>query len=704
MIVGTGTSQPVYSRQINLLSRPAAASLVLYMAAVASLSAADSVLLSLGDLAGPDWRVSGIQIALDLQAESDQYRIRVAEISHPALPETIKSFEYHCRSGAVTAHSVVCHDGRASLQIGQQKQRNLKTRINWNISSHSIDIKANNIALSGGTIAADLRLREAHWTLAVDARQIDISQLGTHISGLQGPISAFSLAGQSDLRATLKGQGNQLISASAEADYQGLRFSDQPGDYLAEGLTGHWQGQVTVGRQTWHGKQQLNLASGEMLTPHFYLAASGKPLEVATRFDYRPQQALLRLQEMHLDHQGAFRLEGAAELAIARGLQLKALTLASPPSSLSHLFQAYLLPVLPQPFLQRLKLDGGIALELSYTEERADLAVVLHDASITQSGEDLQQLALEGIAADLHWSSTSAAESRISWKAGRLFNGITLGPTSFRLLFADNRLSLPEGVSLDILDGTLRAEQFELEQGKKGPRVKFQGYLTPISMQAISQALDWPLLSGQLSGMIPAVSYENGLIAVDGVALVKLFGGEILIRNLMLDDLFGVLPALTADLELKNIDLETLTRTFSFGKITGKLAGRVDALRMEDWVPVSFNARFATPEDDDTRHRINQKAVDNISNLGGSGVSGAISRSFLRFFEDFGYARLGISCRLHQGVCHMDGIEQAEQGYYLVKGGGIPRIDIIGFNRRTDWAVLVNKLQQIASGGSPVIE
>jgi hypothetical protein len=125
---------------------------------------------------------------------------------------------------------------------------------------------------------------------------------------------------------------------------------------------------------------------------------------------------------------------------------------------------------------------------------------------------------------------------------------------------------------------------------------------------------------------------------------------------------------------------------------------------LEEWAPVSFDAAFATPAGDKSRRRISQKAVDNISNLGGSGVSGALSRSFLRIFEEFGYDRLGISCRLERGVCHMGGIEAAERGYYLVKGGGIPRIDIMGFNRETDWQVLVSKLKQIASGESPVIQ
>jgi hypothetical protein len=161
---------------------------------------------------------------------------------------------------------------------------------------------------------------------------------------------------------------------------------------------------------------------------------------------------------------------------------------------------------------------------------------------------------------------------------------------------------------------------------------------------------------------------------------------------------------LNAELEFKDLDLEILTRTFSFGKITGKLEGVIRALQLEDWTPVAFDARFATPEDDDSRHRISQKAVDNISNLGGAGVSGALSRGFLSFFEDFGYKRLGISCRLANGVCEMSGVRPAENGYYLVEGGGIPRISIKGYNRQTDWQLLLDQLRAISAPESPVVD
>jgi hypothetical protein len=43
----------------------------------------------------------------------------------------------------------------------------------------------------------------------------------------------------------------------------------------------------------------------------------------------------------------------------------------------------------------------------------------------------------------------------------------------------------------------------------------------------------------------------------------------------------------------------------------------------------------------------------------------------------------------------MDGIERAPQGYVIVKGGGIPAISVIGYNRAVNWRELVDRLKRI---------
>ena len=99
--------------------------------------------------------------------------------------------------------------------------------------------------------------------------------------------------------------------------------------------------------------------------------------------------------------------------------------------------------------------------------------------------------------------------------------------------------------------------------------------------------------------------------------------------------------------------------------------------------------------------------MSNLSSIGGGSggsVTAALQGGFLRFFDSFRYERLGLSCRLANDVCHMDGVAPAETGYYIVKGSGLPRIDVIGNQRRVAWTRLVRQLAAITESGELVIE
>jgi hypothetical protein len=70
----------------------------------------------------------------------------------------------------------------------------------------------------------------------------------------------------------------------------------------------------------------------------------------------------------------------------------------------------------------------------------------------------------------------------------------------------------------------------------------------------------------------------------------------------------------------------------------------------------------------------------------------ALQSGVLKFFDEYSYDRLGIACRLRDDVCQMSGIEPAGVGYYIVKGAGIPRIDIVGNSGRVRWSQLLSSI------------
>ena len=46
----------------------------------------------------------------------------------------------------------------------------------------------------------------------------------------------------------------------------------------------------------------------------------------------------------------------------------------------------------------------------------------------------------------------------------------------------------------------------------------------------------------------------------------------------------------------------------------------------------------------------------------------------------------------------MGGIENVPQGYVIVKGGGIPAITVLGYNRSVGWRELLERLQRVTEG------
>ncbi len=159
---------------------------------------------------------------------------------------------------------------------------------------------------------------------------------------------------------------------------------------------------------------------------------------------------------------------------------------------------------------------------------------------------------------------------------------------------------------------------------------------------------------------------------------------------------------LYADLNVRKIDLGELTRTYSFGAIEGKMDGDVNGLVLENWKTVRFDASLKTSDDKQTK-KISQRAVENITALGGAGTAAALQRTFLRFFDEFNYDKIGISCKLRNDICEMGGVASTPGGYIIVKGRGIPAINVNGYTKKVSLSDLIARIKRITDSNADVI-
>lgn len=637
-------------------------------------------------LSGPGWQARGVELRLAM-ADAASLRLSIAELRLPEPLPAVANLTLECRQLDHGSDDWRCADftleavdtsargslrywpksGRVVLELDElywQGHRLRTTRVDYTAEHWSLDTEIQALAAS------------PDWLPALD------------LAVLQGRIGG---------RAQLSGDAAGVQRVETTLQTRQLDFSSHDGRHAAEGLQ---LGLNAVWRMNSDFELSLRFMAGELyLEPWYWVREVGQaPLVLSLSGDWRNERLLL--DRLQLDHPDVVRLDAELVWQSDATIPLQRAVIRLPATELSALYGQYLQPLAFATLFEALEVEGRIGGELLLEQQRPTRVVL--DLQGIDVREADGRFGVHDLTGRLHWGE--AARSRLHWREAGIHR-IVIGAGELQLDSRPGRIELSTPSRIPVLDGVLVLQQLAMTPDAE-VQVRFGGRLDGLSMAALSAALDWPPLSGSLSGVIPRVSYRGHRLDVDGALLIRAFGGDLTVANLRLDRPFETLPELNADIELFNLDLTSVTQTFDIGRIEGRLNGHVRDLQLLDWRPVAFDAYLHTPEGDTSRRRISQRAVETISDLGGGGAAGALSRGFLGLFEDFSYARMGVGCRLQQGVCNLRGLGPSPdgQGFHLIEGRGLPRIDVIGYNRRVDWAELLARLQAAARSEGPVIQ
>ena len=278
------------------------------------------------------------------------------------------------------------------------------------------------------------------------------------------------------------------------------------------------------------------------------------------------------------------------------------------------------------------------------------------------------------------------------WDSFSLF-GLPFGPSSLQLAGNKQSIGLVEPVHMPLLDGAVVIERLLWDHAELDDReLQLDARIEPLSLAELTQLLGFPQFGGTLSGNFPGIRYADQVLSFTGGIDVRAFSGRIELSDLAIERPFGTLPALIGEVEFHRLDLAEATEVFNFGHMEGQVSGWMHGLRLLDWRPVAMDARLFTHADV-PRRRISQRAVENLSNLGGAGGA-LISGTVLRVFDDFPYRRAGLACRLSNNICYIDGVARHDSGgFYIIQGRSLPRLDIIGHRRLVDWPQLMMQLE-----------
>jgi hypothetical protein len=543
-------------------------------------------------------------------------------------------------------------------------------------------------AVAGATPDFSLAYAPKGWSAQVTLPPMPVDAWRTFLKPWASLPESLVASGETSLGLRVAGD-SRGTSAIVEFALRDGAFQNAEFTWLGEKLALTANAQVDLASEPLGFEVQVEGSGGQALAGPVLLDFNANPLALTARGTFTPQR--LTVAAFQSRQKDLAEVSGTARINLApfsvASIEAQAGDIRFPAAYVTYLQQS----LATTPFNQ-LSTTGTASAEVRIVDNQpAIVALAVKDMDFSDASRDL---AVTGVQAELNWAAGAAAAERPSFLAWNSARGWGITGTRTRLDFAvhDRDLRLLQPARLPFFDGTLRVNAFAARNiGEPDMAGDFDALIEPISIAPIAKALGWPEFGGSLAGRIPGLTYRNKELTLQGDIEAQVFDGRVAARNLRVRDPFGNLPRLYADITARNLDLELITRTFEFGSITGRLDIDLPNLETVGLSPVAFDLAIYTPAKDKSRHRISQRAVQNLSNIGGGGggVAAALQSGALRFFDEFGYDRLGLNCRLRNDVCQMSGAGPAGTGFYIVKGAGLPRIDIIGNNQRVAWLTFI---------------
>lgn len=639
---------------------------------------AASFSVRLDDLVSPSFSARGIAVDLPVDGSAD---LRVASLK-------VRQYEFstvhvHCAEFTLSSSRISCL--RAKLDA--LPDMTLAFVYRFDSGALQLSLEAEN----GESWQVDGHWGKRAWRMSARVSRAQVRRL----LPLLPADMPLPTRGVLDGALNLSGGVSGVEKVSAELAIGDVGFSDASGLHAAEKLRGVVKFSASRKAALWRWRSEVVWQSGEMFWQPLYLQG-GHRLAADGEFD----GVLLTVGSASAGIPGVGEVRFSAALDVKQK-QLRAIKLHGDHLELEQLFADYVRPFLNKGALAASTLYGRADVDWQYHDgETQSVHLRLRDAGIADTR---RRFALLGVNGDIDWHANEPRSAEISFAGGALL-GAPLGRGKWNVEMRGLEFKVRQA-NLPVLDGSLALSDFALRRRDDRWRWEFSAALMPISLEEFSVMAGWRKMHGTLAGNIPRVSYDGSEITVDGLLLFNVFDGSVAVNQLKLGDAFGRAPRLSASVTMRNLDMDLLTRTFSFGNIQGRIDVDVDDLVLQDWQPTRFSARVFSSAGNYPK-KISQKAVQNISALGGAGAAAAIQRSYLRFFENFRYSRIAWGCELRDGICTMSGLAGGDGTVYtIVAGGGIPAISVMGYNRAVSWQELITRLQRVTqSNVKPIIK
>jgi len=617
------------------------------------------------------WKVNGLK----LSSVNQQMQISIDEIYSTQIEEKIQTIKYQCQSSFKLYPIHQCDYGKIQFSyLNEAYHFNLK---GWfDVKNNNWDIKLTNnernISLSHSSKNQE--------KLFINLENMPISDLFLMLKN-QFDISQESVLGT--ISADIEIDFKDLISINGKYQLDEFSWESESGEYVLAETTvvGEWVMNSIDGGFDLQNKTSIE--SGEGLFKDIYLEFA-KEMFVANSFvSIGVDNELNKLQfDFQLTQENTISLDVLDFESLDFEIKYKI-------SNISVLYKKYLKSYLSIMGISKAEFDGESTGNITFKNGEVESI----NSEITELYMEIESKKIEvnNLNALINWHKNGELlPSTFKWDA-LLLAGMPINQSELYIKSAGQELKFQEDTEIPIFDGSLDIHKMTLKDiFEPEISIQFDGEVQPISLGLITEKMGWPVMNGYISGKIPGMNKTGNIITFDGLLELSVFEGNMQIQDLSIERLFGIAPVIAADIKFQNLSLLQITSTYDFGDITGNINGFVNGMRITNWKADRLDAYIESVKVKGVKQLISQRAIDNISSIGG--VQGAISRSFLKIFDAFRYKKIGIGCKLRNSICEMSGLKTTKNNYQIVEGKGLPSINIFGYRNYIDWQIFLDRL------------
>jgi len=257
-----------------------------------------------------------------------------------------------------------------------------------------------------------------------------------------------------------------------------------------------------------------------------------------------------------------------------------------------------------------------------------------------------------------------------------------------------------EPLTLDLFDGkaTLGKSVFSINPELPGINGIFSFSSSDLDLSKLPVQSEQFSLNGAVQLDFPRVELTPDEIITEGKAVFEMFDTSILVENIDVTKPFTKNRTIYCDVKFANLNLEKLTDSIPFGRVTGILNGEIKDLSISYGQPERFILSLESVKTKGVPQKFSLGAVNDLSIISsGEGSAVASNKGFTRFISEFGYEKIGIYCSLKNDMFTLRGTIREKGVEYLVKRSWLFGISVV--NKKTRNVIrfkdMTNRLKRI---------